>query len=64
MEIKKKKKQKKKDTEMNNIIFESIEKIVEEKQNSENIIGQQTNNKINNVLEDMCIYGKIFKKIK
>ena len=43
-------------------ILENQQKLRESKQDSDEISDQQKNKQINDVLEDMCIYGAITKK--
>ena len=43
-------------------MLENQKKLREQKENSEEMTEQQIDKKVNNVLEDMCIYGEITKK--
>jgi len=52
----------KKLSEMKKKIIKNQKKIRETKKNSENMTEKKKNKKINEVLEDMCIYGTITKK--
>ena len=43
-------------------MLDNQKKLREQKENTESMTEQQVNKKVNNVLEDMCIYGEINKK--
>ena len=57
-----KQKEEEKLNEMKKKMFENQKALRAAKEDSENITEQQKNKKINEVLEDMCIYGEITKK--
>ena len=57
-----KQKEEEKLNEMKKKMLENQKKMREKKENSENMTENQKNLKINEVLEDMCIYGAITKK--
>jgi surface protein len=43
-------------------MLDNQKKLRQQKENTESMTEQQVNKKVNNVLEDMCIYGEINKK--
>ena len=58
----KKKKEEEKLNEMKRKMLENQKKLREKKENTDIMTEEQKNKKINEVLEDMCIYGAITKK--
>ena len=60
--IRKQKEEEDKLNEMKQKMLENQKKLREQKENSDEMTEQQKNKKINDVLEDMCIYGAITKK--
>ena len=61
-ELIKQKEEEKKLNEMKKKMLENQKKSREKKENSDEMTEQQKNQKINEILEDMCIYGAITKK--
>ena len=61
-EKRKQKEEEEKLKEMKIKMLENQKKLREQKENSEEMTEQQIDKKVNNVLEDMCIYGEITKK--
>jgi len=61
-EKRKQKEEEEKLKEMKIKMLENQKKLREQKESSEEMTEQQIDEKVNNVLEDMCIYGEITKK--
>ena len=61
-ELRKKKEEEEKLNEMKRKMLEKQKKLREKKENTDIMTEEQKNKKINEVLEDMCIYGAITKK--